>query len=342
MSRFMKFSVAAVLVACIAFLSVSTGTSVTVTAKSARQAAPACPPGAMPAAGGMMMAATMAATMDMANMSMATMAATMAAQPAATMAATMAAASSDSILKASTGCVFVAHLTGDQEAPDKGSPTGMGVAIVNVDAATNQVCYLLSVSGITLPAKAAHIHQGDAGKAGGVVVPFKVAPGADGTAMNCETGKPEVVAGILANPAGYYVNVHNADFPNGAVRGQMVSAVRLSGDQEAPQKASADGYGVAGITVDTATNTVCYSVFVAGIKLPATAGHIHKGDAGKAGGVVVPFKGAPDATGLLFGCAAGVDAALAKDILANPASYYVNIHNADFPNGAVRGQLASK
>lgn len=30
---------------------------------------------------------------------------------------------------------------------------------------------------------------------------------------------------------------------------------------------------------------------------------------------------------------------LVRDILANPAGFYVNVHNAEFPNGTVRGQL---
>jgi hypothetical protein len=34
------------------------------------------------------------------------------------------------------------------------------------------------------------------------------------------------------------------------------------------------------------------------------------------------------------------DAAAVKDIMANPANYYVNVHNAAHPKGAVRGQLA--
>lgn len=38
------------------------------------------------------------------------------------------------------------------------------------------------------------------------------------------------------------------------------------------------------------------------------------------------------------GCAA-VSRELAKAIRQNPANYYVNIHNAVYPNGAVRGQL---
>ncbi|HUF02221.1 MAG TPA: CHRD domain-containing protein [Gaiellaceae bacterium] len=31
--------------------------------------------------------------------------------------------------------------------------------------------------------------------------------------------------------------------------------------------------------------------------------------------------------------------ALAQEILANPSEFYVNVHNADYPGGAIRGQL---
>jgi hypothetical protein len=31
---------------------------------------------------------------------------------------------------------------------------------------------------------------------------------------------------------------------------------------------------------------------------------------------------------------------LAKNILKNPSFHYVNVHNAEFPNGALRGQLS--
>ena len=46
----------------------------------------------------------------------------------------------------------------------------------------------------------------------------------------------------------------------------------------------------------------------------------------------------PDADGNVMGCATA-DRALVKEILQNPAGFYVNVHTSDFPAGAVRGQL---
>ncbi|MBU1374837.1 MAG: CHRD domain-containing protein [Alphaproteobacteria bacterium] len=97
-----------------------------------------------------------------------------------------------------------------------------------------------------------------------------------------------------------------------------------------------DGAGHATFKIDTAKNEVCYTVMVEKIGA-ATAAHVHRGAAGANGPPVVPMK-APDAAGKTEGCAT-VDAAVIKDILANPAGFYVNVHNAEFPGGAIRGQL---
>ena len=99
----------------------------------------------------------------------------------------------------------------------------------------------------------------------------------------------------------------------------------------------ADGTGSATVTL-TSDTELSYTLDVTGITLPAAAAHIHKGAAGVNGPVVVPFPAAPDASGKASGTAT-VDAALIADIRANPQNYYVNVHNADYPDGAMRGQL---
>ena len=112
--------------------------------------------------------------------------------------------------------------SGAAEVPGPGATDGTGVVFVSVDPTNGEICYEEAVSGITLPAAATHIHVNSAGLSGDVVVPFPVAPDADGMASGCTTVTTEGLAGAIAsNPAQYYVNVHTSDFPGGAVRAQL-------------------------------------------------------------------------------------------------------------------------
>lgn len=115
--------------------------------------------------------------------------------------------------------VLTAMLSGRNE-PGSGAAAGRGAATVTIDSSTTTVCWTLSASGITLPALGAHIHRGGAAVEGPVVVPL-AAPGASGTAAGCTSADPALLAEILANPSNFYVNVHTAEFPGGAVRGQL-------------------------------------------------------------------------------------------------------------------------
>jgi hypothetical protein len=100
----------------------------------------------------------------------------------------------------------------------------------------------------------------------------------------------------------------------------------------------ADGTGSALITVNLGQREICWAVSVSAIDLPATSSHIHRAAPGVRGPIVVGLS-APDATGVSQGCSSGLDADLLREILTTPDAFYVNVHNAPYPAGAVRGQL---
>lgn len=113
---------------------------------------------------------------------------------------------------------FAASLTGSQEFPGPGDPDGAGTADIKIADGTTSICYELLVRNIA-PATAAHIHRGERGVAGPPVVPLAAPTSRRSEA--CVDVTAELVAEIKANPAGFYVNVHNAEFQAGAIRGQL-------------------------------------------------------------------------------------------------------------------------
>lgn len=86
---------------------------------------------------------------------------------------------------------------------------------------------------------------------------------------------------------------------------------------------------------------LCYGIQVKNIADPAAA-HIHRGRPNQNGPVVVtlehPTEGDPGASS----ACTTLSSSLARSIRRNPSRYYVNVHNADFPGGAVRGQLSGR
>ena len=140
-----------------------------------------------------------------------------------------------------------------------------------------------------------------------------------------------------------------AVFATGAVaqpvaEGGRKFSTELTGEAEVnaagePNKGDLDGTGSASITVNVGQQRVCWDITVAGIA-PPTRSHIHNAPSTTTGGIVVSFFETAE-TADLNGCmTTPVNRDLLKDILKNPQNYYVNVHNADFPPGALRGQLA--
>ena len=116
------------------------------------------------------------------------------------------------------GRPFTTTLTGAAKVPGPGDPDGGGTAKVRVNAGQRQVCYDLTVTAIAT-ATLAHIHRGSRTVAGPAVV--TLAPPASGSSKGCVTVTRALAQEIIRNPAGFYVNVHNAAFGDGAVRGQL-------------------------------------------------------------------------------------------------------------------------
>jgi hypothetical protein len=110
----------------------------------------------------------------------------------------------------------------------------------------------------------------------------------------------------------------------------------LSGKQEVPA-ADADGSGKADIRLNAKKGKVCYEITTKHIN-GASAAHIHAGRKGTSGDVLVPlFAGTGGSK--LEGCVKDIAKSTIKGITKHPKRFYVNVHNTDFPNGAIRGQL---
>ena len=113
-------------------------------------------------------------------------------------------------------------LTGAAEVPGPGDPDGSGSVSATVNPGQGRLCYELSATGIVTPT-AAHIHTGTPTQAGPVLVALATPTGSTTfTSSGCITSlSRENLDAIRKSPQAFYVNVHNADFPSGAIRGQL-------------------------------------------------------------------------------------------------------------------------
>lgn len=127
----------------------------------------------------------------------------------------------------------------------------------------------------------------------------------------------------------------------GPAAAQGVPAVlttSLSGAEAVPP-GDPDGSGNALLVVDPG-GTVCFVIFARGIA-PITGVHVHSAPPGEIGGHAVDLFGPiiplPGGGQLFTGCVQGE--ARADEVAATPSDYYLNVHTAEFPTGALRGQL---
>ncbi len=253
---------------------------------------------------------------------------------------------------------FSASMSGANEVGTSGDPDGSARSLVEVTG--DRVTFAFTWKGIGTPTMG-HIHVGAAGVGGGVKVPLF------GSAMPASTSgatgvvtvtDAALVATITAHPSDFYLNLHTAEFPAGAVRGQLTPARRkrapldllkglplqtlMDGKQEVPAPGMTavgdpDGQGIA--MIRASGHRIKYTIAWGGIGYP-TAGHLHAGAKGTVGAHVVPLftDTVPDNIYAVSGTVR-TDKRLVTTIRHSPRAYYVNLHTAAFPDGAIRGQL---
>jgi CHRD domain len=121
------------------------------------------------------------------------------------------------------GRTFVVALTG----ANGGDPDGSGTAVLQVNPGRQEVCYTITVTGIGEPTEpapglgAAHIHDV---ATGGIFVDLEATftPTATGfEATGCVTADRAKLVALISDPSAYYVNIHTAEFPGGALRGNL-------------------------------------------------------------------------------------------------------------------------
>ncbi|HWT13287.1 MAG TPA: CHRD domain-containing protein [Allosphingosinicella sp.] len=110
-------------------------------------------------------------------------------------------------------------LTGQQVVPGPGDPDATGTAEVRVDPGQGRVCWDLTVRQ-TGAVTAAHIHRGAPGTSGPPAVPLTT-PDAGGQSQGCTPVEPALLAELARQAHDFYVNVHTAEHPQGAIRGQL-------------------------------------------------------------------------------------------------------------------------
>ena len=234
---------------------------------------------------------------------------------------------------------FVAPLSGANEVePVDTDASGTAVAVIGADGVT--VTITGGFSGLESDYRASHLHRGASDENGPVFqglspdVSDDMRSGTFEAEDNTFTFRPSLVDSLRSGLV--YVNVHSADNPGGAIRGQLRVAESFStvlrGANEVPTPVDTDATGRATVLLD-GTQVVVTGSF-SGLESNYAASHLHRGSATENGPV---FQGLNPEVGddMRSGTFRPEDntytirESLADSIRSGLA--YVNVHSADNP-----------
>ncbi|MBW8799144.1 MAG: CHRD domain-containing protein [Streptomyces sp.] len=136
--------------------------------------------------------------------------------------------------RSTASVVLAASLRGANEVPVAGGPAvgdKDGAALEFIRVKGGKVTVAVTWRGTGRPTDL-HIHQGAKGTNGGVKIDFgkllKTARGHSVTGSVKVTDKA-LLAQLTTDPGAFYANLHTAQFPGGAVRGQLHAVTTVSG-----------------------------------------------------------------------------------------------------------------
>lgn len=219
-----------------------------------------------------------------------------------------------------------------------------------------------------------HIHRGAAGVNGPVVVNSGLPGQVENTlagelrtsqSLERSAATTDLIKEILANPAGFYLNLHTQRAPGGEIRGQLMPAQEvvlmglMSPANEVPAITNLNASAFGAVTVRAArlpngaiaSAEVIFDATYAGFPEGTnfTGFHIHLGQAGANGPVTIntgltgPLAANPQGGSLRYEVDADPTNAnqqlTLQALLAEPSFTYINLHTQANAGGAVRAQL---
>lgn len=219
-----------------------------------------------------------------------------------------------------------------------GDQDAFGIAEVTADTGTSTVCFEVETDGLMAPITG-HLHEGTTLNDPGPEVLTLYTDSADADPSGCIDADPALVAGMVDRSILTFLEVHTPDFPDGALAGGLSVGIHtfvLTADAVVPGPGDTDAAVMALVAPSTKGRSVLISIQSARLETPMTV-ELFRGAPGS-DGVLVKSLFAPTndpSPGEIF----SFDNHLGREFVNSPESFYIEIRNAAFPDGAIRGQV---
>ncbi len=244
-------------------------------------------------------------------------------------------------IKLETDFSFAVTLSGSQEVPAV-TTSAYGEGFFTLSKDQSKIKFNIVTQDLSGAITGAHLHNGAAGMAGGVIVDLSASIFGN------------VISGVIASPSAalidsmmnskIYVNVHTAANPNGEIRAQLINSANmlyfdasLDGSQEVPSVVT-NAKGAANVNFNTTLDTLWYNAVIDGLSGLITGAHFHNAAVGAAGGVEIDLSSGINGkriSGMVTGTM--LNTSLINKFMRG--EIYLNVHTASNPNGEVRGQV---